>query len=163
MIVLIFSIIISSILTKDCNQYEFENEQLVLSPWNTSDYNPETIITDLSGKHQVFIDTTIYQNRHVENTYDTLFNLRIKNSKIEVYKTSSESWINETELNENLIELSNGLGIGCSRKEFLDRFSEIEYKNCSSYKITGLDGVSWIDIYFAEDKVSKIYYSGYND
>ncbi len=137
------------------------DEKYSLNPFKLE----KPILKNLFGSQYSAVDTTLFNNRHVDNQIDTVFTFKYGSSFIEIYKNSSEEFIKNGFSNSDTLDLNRGLSYGMSKTDFLKLLSNIDSISNShnNFRIKNPEIVQNVDFKFVNNKLEYIYFEGYSD
>ncbi|WP_074405779.1 hypothetical protein [Aquimarina spinulae] len=137
------------------------NEKYSLNPFELQ----KPILKNLLESQYSSVDTTLFNNRHVDNQIDTVFTFNYGSSFIEIYKNSSEEFIKNGFSNSDTLNLNHGLRYGMSKTDFLKLLSNIDSVSNShnNFRIQNSEIVQNVDFKFVNDKLVYIHFEGYSD
>ncbi|MFD2561849.1 hypothetical protein [Aquimarina rubra] len=137
------------------------DEKYSLNPFELQ--NP--LLKNLFESQYSSVDTTLFNNRHVDNQIDTVFTFKYGSSFIEIYKNSSEEFIKNGFSNSDTLNLNRGLRYGMSKTDFLKLLSNIDSVSNlhNNFRIQNSEIVQNVDFKFVNDKLEYIHFEGYLD
>lgn len=123
------------------------------------------IVKNLFKSQYTSVDTLLFNNRHVDNQVDTMFIFKYGSSFIEIYKNSSEEFIQSGFSNSDFLNLKHGLTFGMSKSEFITLLSNIDSISNShnNFRIHNTETTQNVNIKFVKNKLEYIHYEGYLD
>lgn len=122
-------------------------------------------ISNLRTLNYSSIDTSLKQNRHVQNQVDTIFNFHFDQSNIKIYKLPEKELIINSTFKKNVLPLKRGIKIGDHKKEIFQKLSLSDTLTISDdiLRIQVLEVTQYIDLKFKNDTLQKIEFKGYVD
>ena len=137
------------------------DEKYSLNPFKLEKH----ILKNLFRSQYSSVDTTLFNNRHVDNQIDTVFTFKYGSSFIEIYKNSSEEFIKNGFSNSDTLNLNRGLRYGMSKTDFLKLLSNKDSISNShnNFRIQNPEIVQNVDLKFVNSKLEYIHFEGYLD
>jgi len=136
------------------------DEQYSLNPFELK----KPILKNLFKSQYSSVDTTLFNNRHVDNQVDTLFTFNYGSSFIEIYKNSSEEFIQNGFSNSDTLILNHGLKYGMNKADFLKLLSKDSISNSNNkFRLQNPKITQNVDFKFVNNRLEYIHFEGYLD
>lgn len=105
------------------------------------------------------------ENIHVEGQIDTVYTVDIKNSQFIIYKIPDNQFLESAEINDSLIMLKRNIRTGILKKDFKEKFIELQnIKNLpDTITVQGEDAEGYLIFTFKNNFLNKIEFVGYVD
>lgn len=137
------------------------NEKYSLNPFELK----EPILKKLFKSDYSTVDTTLFNNRHVDYQIDTVFTFKYATSFIEIYKNVSEEFIMNGFSNSDILNLKNNLRYGMEKSDFFKLIPGLDSASEShnNFRIQNAKTTQNVDFKFEKGKLKYIYYHGHFD
>ncbi len=124
----------------------------------------ESPLKKLTSMENASSNFQVYENRHVKNQMDTLFQITIGTSQFEVYKAASKDWLTEARVMSNEFQTRQGINTGMTKDEVRKLLNIHSIENLPDYiRIEHAEVPEWMDFQFKDDRLEFIEFKGYVD